>query len=316
MASPGADFWDPPPPCQPAWSSKRELVHRTVSATDLDDRRDHPERPDHRGWLSLQVCSLQFRTSLGTLGRRTRASTTVTDNDAAQELELNFGKDGVNDADVNEANSDKLAFVVKRRQQDADTAIQRRFTVRVETDRSGDDWRLEDWTEDTGTGRLYKDYALQLTGSDLEVKEELAVTLQRRGKNPTWSYWASIRPIEDHAGNQLTSSEEAQYWTVKSGFRETTVDATDSGASNGIITIDADVTTVTEGESILFTLYRVDGPMSKPVTARVQTSETKPPGRLWGQPQHRVPQRDHRGLGGRRRIHRLSLRGRGRRDRR
>ena len=53
----------------------------------------------------------------------------------------------MNDADVNEG--DKLAFVVKRRQQDADTGNPARFTVRLETDRSGDDWRLEDWTEDT-----------------------------------------------------------------------------------------------------------------------------------------------------------------------
>ena len=34
------------------------------------------------------------------------------------------------------------------------------------------------------------------------------------------------------------------------------------------------MTTVTEGEGVLFTLYRVDGPMSRPVTVRVQTSET------------------------------------------
>ena len=73
---------------------------------------------------------------------------------------------------------------------------------------------------------------------------------------------------------------------MKSGLRETTIDATDSGASNGIITIDADVTTVTEGQAVVYTLYRVDGPMSKPATVRVQTSEQKPPGRLQGQPQH------------------------------
>ena len=207
---------------------------------------------------------------LGHTGLETRAGTTVTDNDTAQELELNFGKDGVNDANVHEG--DKLAFVVKRRQQDADTGVPARFTVRIETDRSGEDWRLDDWTQDSGTGRLYKDYPLELTGSDLQIKEEFTVTFNGESES-SWDYWASIRPVEDHAGNQLTSSEEAQYWTVKSGYRETTVDATDSGASNGIVTIDADVTTVTEGESILFTLYRVDGPMSKPVTVQVQTSE-------------------------------------------
>ena len=67
---------------------------------------------------------------------------------------------------------------------------------------------------------------------------------------------------------------------MKSGFRETTVDATDSGASNGTISIDSDVTTVTEGQSVVFTLYRVDGPMNKPVTVRVQATE---PNRAVGQ---------------------------------
>ena len=207
----------------------------------------------------------------GHTGLETSASTTVSDDDTAQELELNFGKEGVNDADVNEG--DKLAFVVKRRQQDADTGNPATFTVRVETDRGGEDWRLEDWIEDTGTGRLYRDYALRAHGKRPGGQGGIHSHIQRRSES-NWDYWASIRPIEDHAGNQLTSGDEAQYWTVKSGFRETTVTRPTSGHSNGFITIDSDVTTVTEGESILFTLYRVDGPMSKPVTARVQTSET------------------------------------------
>ena len=206
----------------------------------------------------------------GHVGTKTEAGTAVTDDDTAQELELNFGKDGVNDANVHEG--DELAFVAKRRQQDADTGVPARFTVRIETNRSGDDLRLENWQEDSGTGRLYKDYPLELTGSDLEVKEELRVTFNGEPES-NWSYWASIRPIEDYAGNQLDSSKEVQYWTVKSGFRETTVNATDSGTSNGFITIEADVLTATEGESVVFTLYRVDGPMSKPVTVRVWTWE-------------------------------------------
>ena len=264
------DFWDPPPALPTSVEFGANSSTATVRLQTLDDRRDVPNDSIR---VEIEPPRMQQSVSYlpGHTGLETSASTSVSDDDTAQELELNFGKEGVNDADVNEG--DKLAFVVKRRQQDADTGNPATFTVRVETDRGGEDWRLEDWTEDTGTGRLYKDYALELSGSDLEVKEEFTVTFNGESES-NWDYWASIRPIEDHAGNQLTTSDEAQYWTVKPGFRETTVDATDSGASNGIITIDADVTTVTEGESILFTLYRVDGPMSKPVTARVQTSET------------------------------------------
>ncbi len=106
----------------------------TVSLQALDDRRDLPN-----GSITLEVKPLGLQQTLtyvlGHTGTSTQASTAVTDNDTAQELELNFGKDGVNDADVNEG--DKLAFVVKRRQQDADTGNPAAFTVRVETDRSG-----------------------------------------------------------------------------------------------------------------------------------------------------------------------------------
>ena len=263
------DFWDPPPALPTSVEFGANSSTATVTLQTLDDHRDLPNASFKVG---VEPPRMQQSVSylLGHIGLETAASTTVTDNDISQELELNFGKDGVNDANVHEG--DKLAFVVKRRQQDADTGVPARFTVRIETDRSGDDWRLEDWNEDTGTGRLYRDYPIELTGSDLEVKEELRATFNGEPES-NWSYWASIRPIEDHGGNQLTSGEEAQYWTVKSGFRETTVDATDSGTSNGFITIEADVLSVTEGESVVFTLYRVDGPMSKPVTVRVWTWE-------------------------------------------
>ena len=263
------DFWDPPPALPTTAEFGAHSSTATVSLQTVDDHRDVPNGP-----LEVEVEPVRMGPSvtylLGHTGTETTAGTTVTDDDTAQELELNFGKEGVNDANVHEG--DKLAFVVKRRQQDADTGADARFTVRVETDRSGEDWRLEDWTEDTATGRLYKDYPLQLTGSDLQVKEEFRVTVNGESES-NWDYWASIRPVEDHAGDPLTSGAEAEYWTVKSGFRETTVDATDSGASNGSISIDSDVTTVTEGESVVFTLYRIEGPMSKPVTVRVQTSE-------------------------------------------
>ena len=263
------NHWDPPPTLPTSVEFEANSSTATLSLQTLDDHRDAPN-----GTITVEVEPPRMRPSVqylpGHTGLATGASTSVTDNDTAQELELNFGKEGVNGVDVNEG--DNLAFVVKRRQQDADTGVPARFTVRIETDRSGDDWRLEDWTEDTGTGRLYKDFLLELTGSDLEVKEESSVPSNGESESD-WDYWASIRPIEDHAGNQLTSSEEAQYWTVKTGFRETTIDATDGGASNGTITIGSDVTTVTEGEAVVYTLYRMDGPTSKPVTVRVQTTE-------------------------------------------
>ena len=259
------NHWDQPPEVHTQVDFDAGEGTQTLSLPVPDDLRDMPSD-------DLKVVVLPSSDYLFAEGLEVSDSIWVNDNDAAQELELNFGKDGANGVSVFEGNSDTLAIVVKRRQQDADTGNPASFTVRLETDRSGDDWRLEDWTEDTGTGRLYKDYPLQLTGSDLEVREELRTTFN--GESETnWSYWASILPLEDHTGSELTSTEEAQYWTVKSGFRETTVNAADGGTSNGFITIDTDVTTAAEGESILFSLYRVDGPMSKSVTVRVRTSE-------------------------------------------
>ena len=259
------DLWDPPPQIPTQVDLAANQATSTLTIPVPNDLRDIFSD-------DLKVVVLPSFDYLLGEGTEVSDSIRVNDNDAAQELELNFGKDGTNGASVSENNYDELAIVVKRRQQDANTGNSAFFTVRVETDRGGDDWRLEDWTEDTGTGRLYRDYQLQLSGSALEVKEELRVTFNGEPE-ANWNYWASIRPIEDHAGDQLTSGEEARYWTVKSGFRETTVDATDGGTSNGFITIEADVTTVTEGQSVVFTLYRVDGPMSKPVTVRVRTRE-------------------------------------------
>ena len=263
------DYWEPPPMLPTTVEFGANSSTATVSLQTLDDHRDLPN-----GSITLEVKPVRMQQTvpylLGHTGSSTAASTTVTDNDTAQELELNFGKDGVNDANVSEG--DKLAFVVKRRQQDADTGNPAAFTVRIETDRGSDDWRLSDWTEDAGTGRLYKDYPLQLTGSDLEVKEEFTVTANGQPES-NWDYRASIRPLQNHAGEELTDSQEAEYWTVKSGFRETAVDATDGGASNGTISIESDVATVIEGQAVVYTLYRVDGPMNRPVTVRVRTRE-------------------------------------------
>ena len=239
--------------------------------------------------------------------------TAVTDNDAAQELELNFGKEGVNDADVNEG--DKLAFVIKRRQQDADTGNPAAFTVRgsrpTATVTTGG-WRTGLKTPLPAAFTRTTRFSSQAV--TLEVEEELRVTFNGQSES-SWDYWASIRPLQHYDGGDLTSAEEAEYWTVKPGFRETTVDATDSGASNGTISIDSDVLTVTEGQAVVYTLYRVDGPMNMPVTVQVRTREPNRGGGQGSQPQHPRPRRDHRSLEGIRRIHRLSLRGRGRRGR-
>ena len=134
--------------------------------------------------------------------------------------------------------------------------------------------RLEAGGLDGGyrTGRLYRDYPLQLAGSELEVKKELRATFNGEPET-NWDYRASIMPLQPYGDAELTSSQEAEYWTVKPGLRETTVDVTDLGASNGTISIESDVVTVTEGNPVVFTLYRVDGPMNKPVTVRVQTTE-------------------------------------------
>ena len=140
------EYWDPPPALPTSVEFGANSSTATVSLQTQDDRRDVPNGP-----LKVEVDSPSMQQSVsylpGHTGLETSASVTVSDDDTAQELELNFGREGVNDADVNEG--DKLAFVVKRRQQDADTGSPSTFTVRVETDRGGEDWRLEDWTEDS-----------------------------------------------------------------------------------------------------------------------------------------------------------------------
>ena len=256
------NHWDPRPelPTQVAFAAN--ATSETLSLATADDLRD----------LAAGEFAVALRHSsdylVGGSGLEPSASVTVTDNDTAQELELNFGKDGVNDADATEG--DKIAIVVKRRSQDANqTAV---FTVRLETDRSGADYRLADWTEDSNTGRLYKDFPLELSGTDLQVKEELRVTTNGEAET-NWGYWASIRPLQNANGADLSASAEAEYWTVKQGLRETSIDVTDTGATNGLVTIEADRTTVTEGEAVVFDVVRVDGPSSQAVTVRVQTSE-------------------------------------------
>ena len=263
------NHWDPPPdlPAQVEFGAN-ETSH-TLVITAPEDQHDTPKDS-----FKLMVLPSHDYVIVGLLyldaGYELSRSVKVIDNDTPQELELNFGKDSVNDAGVNEG--DTLGVVVKRRQQDADNGTTATFTVRLETDRAGDDNVLTDWTEDTSTGRLYKDYPLEITGSALQVTETFRVP--ENGESETdWDYWASISPPVDHQGTALDAAVEAKYWTVKSGFRETTVDATDSGANNGTVQLTADRTTVTEGGGVIYTVTRLEGPMSQALTVTVRTQE-------------------------------------------
>ena len=262
------NHWDPPPdlPTQVTFRANQSGKNLRIPVPD-----DHRDRPD--GSFTVFVLpsfDYLIAFTLNGMGKELFRSVDVTDNDTPQELELNFGKDGENDTNVDEG--DTLEFVVKRRQQDADNGTTATFTVRLETDRSGDDHVLSDWTEDTATGRLYKDYPLEITGSDLEVGEEFTVP-ENGETEDRWKYWASIRTLEDHEGNALDAAEEARYWTVKSGFRETLIWGNDSGASNGKVRLQADVSTAVEGGEIILTLTRSNGPISQDLRVRVQTWE-------------------------------------------
>ena len=93
---------------------------------------------------------------LGNTGLSTDTTWEVTDNDTAQELELHFGRNGVSNFDLVNEGDNTLKFVVNRRQQDANRGQTATFVVRVETDRSGPDPLLDDWTEDASTGRLFR----------------------------------------------------------------------------------------------------------------------------------------------------------------
>ncbi len=193
---------------------------------------------------------------------------TVRDDDDAQELELNFGKDGTNDADADEG--DTLKLIVKRRS--TDTGNPARFTVRVTTDRSGPDpvLVLDDWEQD-GSDH-YREYSLELTGTDTQVEQEIPVT-QNGESEDDWTYTVEILPLQDHQGQDLDSATEAMYWTVKSGFRETEVASSDSGDSSGTVTISTDVTEVQEGGEVPYTLTRVAGKRAEEVTVEVRTRE-------------------------------------------
>ena len=174
------NHWEPPPQHPARIEFPANVSVRRLRLPVPDDQRDTPDG----SFRVIVLPSFDYLISHTLQGQGATLSRTVevTDNDTAQELELNFGKNGVNDANVGEGKT--LRFLVKRRQQDADNGTTATFTVRLETDRGGDDYLLSDWTEDTATGRLYKDYPLQLSGSDLEVEEEFTVPENGEAERP------------------------------------------------------------------------------------------------------------------------------------
>ena len=261
------NHWDPPPLLPTQVEFAAGSASETLLISVPDDQR-------HVQGASFKVVVLPSTGYLirgtGELGFELSEQVDVLQNETAQQLELHFGKDGVNDTDANEG--DTLKFVVKRRQQDADTGKTATFVVRVETDRGGPDRLLGDWTEDTSTGRLFKNFPLELTGSDTEIGQEIEV-IENGAVEDDWSYWASIRILEDWEGNTLTGAQEAEYWTVKQGFRETTIDVTDSGDRTGTVYLSTDQTEVYEGATVLFTLNRSGGPMGEALEVTVKTRE-------------------------------------------
>ena len=261
------NHWDPPPLLPTQVEFAAGSASETLLISVPDDQR-------HVQGASFKVVVLPSTDYLirgtGELGFELSEQVDVLQNETAQQLELHFGKDGVNDTDANEG--DTLKFVVKRRQQDADTGKTATFVVRVETDRGGPDRLLGDWTEDTSTGRLFKNFPLELTGSDTEIGQEIEV-IENGAVEDDWSYWASIRILEDWEGNPLTGAEEAEYWTVKQGFRETTIDVADSGGATGTVYLSTDQTEVYEGATVLFTLTRSGGPMGEARPVKVKTRE-------------------------------------------
>ena len=261
------NHWDPPPQLPTQVEFAVGSTSETLSIPVPDD-----QRLVFGLFKVVAAPSNDYLIRGSGIGFKLSAQVDVAQNEAvAQQLELHFCKNGVNNADANEG--DRLKFIVKRGQEDAENAQTVAFFVRVETDRTGPDSLLDDWTEDTDTGRLFKDYPLELTGSATEIAQEIAV-IENRATEGDWSYWASIRALEDFDGNPLTEAEEADYWTVKQGFRETTIDVTDNGGSIGEVRLRADRSVVYEGTEVLFTLTRSGGPMGKELRIRLQSGES------------------------------------------
>ena len=256
------NHWDP----APVLPTTAEFAPGSATAeVEVPTQNDHRDLPDAKIWLEVSPGDGYL---LGEIGLETKDDTIVRDADTRQDLELNFGKNGTNGADVGKGQT--LEFIVKRCQSDIANPVL--FTVRVETDKGGADYVLEDWTEDPATGRLFKDYDFRIRGSQTEAGVIIPVA-ENGVAEDDWNYWASIRHLDDVDGNALDSLVEAQYWTVKTGFRETDVTATDTGETTDSIAIDTTQTTVYEGQVVTYTITRAGGTVEEELTAEIRTFE-------------------------------------------
>ena len=256
------NHWDSPPQLPTQLEFQAGSSTAVLSVDVQDDRR---EIEDAAVTVYVEPSGDYL---LGHAGLETKDEFTVTDNDTRHRIELHFGKDGTNHEDADEG--DTLKFLVKRRASDAGDT--RGIVVRVETNRSGADPVLDGWTEDPGTGRTFMDYAVTLTDSQDEAEQAITVTKNGLAES-NWRYWASILPMEDLDGNQLSPDLELQYWRVRSTYRNSVIDATDTGTTTGNVKLQADRTTVHEGDEVTYTLTRQSGPMGNTITVRVQTLE-------------------------------------------
>ena len=265
------NHWNPPPELPAEFTVPAGQTSEFLTIPLPDDHRDAATLSEKVTVTLLPSHNYLLAQSSGALTPEdvpVADDVSVTDDDDAQELELNFGKDGTNGAGADEG--DTLKFTVKRRS--TDTGNPARFTVRVETDRSGPDQLLDDWAEDTVTDKFYREYTYELTGADTLVEQEIQVT-ENGEVEDDWTYTARILPLQDHQGKDLDSAVEALYWTVKSGFRETEIDAADSGDSAGTVTLATTATQVQEGDQVVYTLTRVDGKRAEEITVQVRTWE-------------------------------------------
>ena len=262
------NHWDEPPdiPTSVEFPGGTGTQTQTVTLDIPDDQRDITD-----GKIKLRVLPSHdylLAPGVNDSGLRLLKTVDVTDDDTPQELELNFGKDGVDG--VHGAEGDAFKIVVKRRPQDAGQTAT--LTVRVEAERSGADQFLEEWERLGNTSRRYKDFHLEITGSDTQVEQVIEI-VENGVAEALMTYTADIRTLEDHEGNALTDEEEALYWTVKTDFRGTAISPSDNGAKTGTITLTTDQTTAVEGQEVIFTVSREGGPVSRATTATVETSE-------------------------------------------
>ena len=264
------NHWDEPPdiPTGVEFPGGSGTQTQTVTLDIPDDQRDITD-----GKITFRVLPSHdylLAPGVNDSGLELVKTVDVTDDDTPQELELNFGKDGVNG--VHGAEGDTFKIVVKRRQQD--TGQTATLTVRVEVERSGADHVLEEWEQVEGRSRRYRDFPLEITGSDTQVEQAIEI-VENGVAEATMVYTADIMTLEDHEGNELDAAEEAEYWTVKTDFGGTAITPTNNGAKTGTITLTTDQTTAVEGQEVIFTITREGGPVGRSTTATVETSEER-----------------------------------------